>query len=175
VQLRAGDGTDCAAAAAFLVACITSRDILYWGVALDAIFWVGLVLGGIIGIVLELLTRPLQRFMDRRLETRARVRGDDLRQQRVGNREAVRDFLVLQILETTLIGALTGIASGVLFGASDLVSGNIQDQWWQKGLIASGQIVAIIGGLLVFRIAGDAISIARAASGRKLKKNQSAE
>ncbi len=142
---------------------------------MDATFWVGLVLGGIIGIILELLTRPLQRFMDRRLETRARVRGDDLRQQKVGNREAVRDFLVLQILETTLIGALTGIASGVLFGASDLVSANVQDQWWQKGLIASGQIVAIIGGLLVFRIAGDAISIARAASGRKPKKDQPAE
>jgi hypothetical protein len=142
---------------------------------MDATFWIGLVLGGIIGIILELLTRPLQRFLDRRLETRARVRGDDLRRQKVGNREAVRDFLVLQILETTLIGALTGIASGILFGASDLVSANIQDQWWQRGLVAAGQIVAIVGGLLVLRIAGDAISIARAASERKPKKGQLAE
>jgi MFS family permease len=146
-----------------------------WRVFMDATFWVGLVLGGIVGIILELLTRPLQRFLDRRLETRARVRGDELRQQKVGNREAVRDFLVLQVLETTLIGALTGIASGVLFGASDLVNANIQDQWWQKGLIAAGQIVAILGGLLVLRIAGDAISIARAASGRKSRKEQLAE
>jgi hypothetical protein len=64
---------------------------------MDTTFWVGLVLGGIVGIILELLTRPLQRFLDRRLETRARLRGDELRQQKVGNREAVRDFLVLQI------------------------------------------------------------------------------
>ena len=85
-------------------------------------FWVGLILGGIIGIVLELMSRPLQRFLDRRLETRARVRGDQLRQEKVGNREAVRDFLVLQILETTLVSALTGIASGVLFGVGDLVN-----------------------------------------------------
>lgn len=142
---------------------------------MDAIFWLGLVLGGIVGIVLELSTRPLQRFLDRRLETRARLRGDNLRQQKVGNREAVRDFLVLQVLETTLIGALTGIASGVFFGASDLVSANIQDQWWQKGLVVAGQIIAVIGGLLVLRIAGDAISIARAASDRKAKSPQPSE
>lgn len=132
-------------------------------------FWVGLILGGIIGIVLELMSRPLQRFLDRRLETRARVRGDQLRQEKVGNREAVRDFLVLQILETTLVSALTGIASGVLFGVGDLVNYPIQDMWWQKGFITAGQVVAVIGGLLVLRIAGDAISIARAASGRKPK------
>lgn len=142
---------------------------------MDATFWLGLLLGGIIGIVLELSTRPLQRFLDRRLETRARVRGDNLRQQKVGNREAVRDFLVLQVLETTLIGALTSIAAGIFFGASDLVSGNIQDQWLQKGLVAAGQVIAVIGGLLVLRIAGDAISIARAASDRKPRKAQPIE
>jgi hypothetical protein len=140
---------------------------------MDATFWVGLLLGGIVGIILELLTRPLQRFLDRRLETRAQFRGDELRQQKVGNREAVRDFLVLQVLETTLVGALTGIASGILFGASDLV--NVEDQWWQRGLVVAGQIVAVVGGLLVLRIAGDAISIARAASGRKPKKEKLAE
>jgi lipid-A-disaccharide synthase-like uncharacterized protein len=145
------------------------------GAQVDATFWIGLVLGGVIGIVLELLTRPLQRFLDRRLETRSQLRGDDLRRQKVGNREAVRDFLVLQVLETTLIGALTGIGSGVLFGVSDLVNWNIQDQWWQKGLVVAGQIVAVVGGLLVLRIAGDAISIARAASERKPKKERSAE
>lgn len=47
-----------------------------------------------------------------------------------------------------------------------------QDQWWQKGLVGAGQIVAIVGGLLVLRIAGDAIGIASNASGRKPKKDK---
>jgi len=88
---------------------------------LNSTFWLGLILGAIFGIVLEFMSRPLQRFLDRLLETRAQVRGEQLRQEKVGNREAVRDSLVLQILETTLIGALAGIGSGVMFGASSLV------------------------------------------------------
>jgi hypothetical protein len=116
------------------------------------------------------MSRPLQRFFDRRLETRSQVRGEQLRQERVGNREAVRDFLVLQILETTLIGAITGIASGVMFGAGNLVP--YQDQVVQRVLVTSGQVIAVIGGVLVLRIAGDAISIARATRAKTTRKRE---
>ncbi len=91
---------------------------------MNGTFWLGLLLGGIIGITLELASRPVQRFLDRRLEARASIRGNQLREQKVGNREAVRDFLVLQVLETTLVTALTAIASGVLFGLGDAHPGN---------------------------------------------------
>lgn len=116
------------------------------------------------------MSRPLQRFFDRRLETRSQVRGEQLRQERVGNREAVRDFLVLQILETTLIGAITAIASGVMFGAGNLVP--YRDQVVQRVLVTTGQVIAIIGGVLILRIAGDAISIARAARAKTARKRE---
>lgn len=44
--------------------------------------------------------------------------------------EAVRDFLVLQVLETALITALTGIEAGVLFGAGDHREGQSSRRSW---------------------------------------------
>jgi len=117
------------------------------------------------------MSRPLERFFDRRLETRAQVRGERLRQERFGNREAVRDFLVLQILETTFIGAITGIVSGVMFGAGNLLT--YKEQIAQRVLITAVQVVAVVGAVLIFRIAGDAIIIARAARARTTPKRGS--
>jgi len=72
---------------------------------------------------------------------------------------------VLQVLETTLIGALAGIGSGVMFGASTLVP--VEDDAFQRLLVNAGHVIAVIGAVLVLRMAGDAITIARAARAKK--------
>jgi drug/metabolite transporter (DMT)-like permease len=141
----------------------------FLGGKLNSTFWLGLVLGAIFGTVLGFMSRPLNRFFDRRLEVRAQVRGEQLRHERVGNREAVRDFLVLQILETTFIGAITGIVSGALFGVSNLTN---QEQVIRV-LSTAGQLTAVVGAVLIFRIAGDAIIIGRAARAKAVAQHGS--
>lgn len=132
---------------------------------MNSTFWIGLILGAVFGIVLEFMSRPLQRFLDCRLETRAQVCGEQLRQEKSEIERQFRDFLVLQVLETTLIGALAGIGSGVMFGASTLVP--VEDDAFQRLLVNAGHVIAVIGAVLVLRMAGDAITIARAARAKK--------
>jgi hypothetical protein len=130
---------------------------------MTGIFWLGIALGAVAGIILEFMARPIQRFADRRIETRARVHGEKLRREKAGNREAIRDFLVLQILEISLITAITGIVSGVLFAAASYPAA------FSSKFAIAGQLVAITGGIIILRIAGDAILIARAARSSKEK------
>lgn len=87
--------------------------------------------------------------------------------EHVRNSEAVRDFLVLQVLETTLVIAITAITSSVVFAAADLLGlGGI--------VITAAWLVAITGAVLVLRIAGDAIAIARAVHPQEDTRNGSA-
>jgi hypothetical protein len=61
---------------------------------------------------------------------------------------------MLQVLETTLVGALTGAAAALFFGVVSL----FESSPW---LSSVGQAIPLIGAIIVLRIAGDAISVAR--------------
>src|SRR5260370_11301370 len=85
---------------------------IWGGTDMNAIFWVGLVLGGVVGLGVDLWKRPLDRLLDRRLDARTSTRAVQLSKRLANDRQGLRDFLMVQILETTLIGSLGAILSG---------------------------------------------------------------
>jgi predicted PurR-regulated permease PerM len=115
---------------------------------------IGGVVGAVLGIFAQFLTRPLERLLDRRLETRRTVRANRLLSEVARDRQGLRDFLMLQVLETTLVGALTGSATALYFGVVGLIG-------FSNTLTAIGNFIPLIGAVIVIRIAGDAISVAR--------------
>jgi hypothetical protein len=121
---------------------------------MDSTFLTGLVLGAVLGVVLDLFARPVQRLLDRRLETRTTARSERLRAELAADSSRLRDFLVLQIFETTLIGALVSIVTGLFYGVQPLLN---YPRWMQP----FGQIAPIVGAILILRIASDAITVAR--------------
>ncbi|WP_027494182.1 hypothetical protein [Rhodococcus sp. JG-3] len=130
---------------------------------MDSIFWLGLLLGAIMGQSLQYLARPFERFLDRRLAERITRQATRLNAASRDEQSATRDWLVVQLLEIALIGAITGAAGGVLFGisnASAASADNYQD--WGRWLALLGQIVIVAGAAITIKIAGDAISSARA-------------
>src|SRR5689334_23110005 len=88
---------------------------------MNAIFWLGLVLGAVAGLAVDLWKRPLDRLLDRRLDTRTTKRASELSKRLTNDRQGLRDFLMVQILETTLIGSLGAILSGLLFAAPSIM------------------------------------------------------
>jgi uncharacterized membrane protein YedE/YeeE len=136
------------------------------GVAMNAIFWAGLVLGAVAGLAVDLWKRPLDRLLDRRLENRTTTRATEISKRLATDRQGLRDFLMVQILETTLIGSLAAIISGLLFTAPSIVfsattSPDVSIQ--RIGMVFSvlGQVIAVAAAGMVVRIASDAISVAR--------------
>jgi hypothetical protein len=126
---------------------------------MDGLFVIGLVLGGLFGLAVDLWKRPLDRMLDRRLENRTSSRAQELSTRLANDRQGLRDFLMVQILETTLIGSLAAIMSGVLFAASSMNFGLVG-----RVLIIVGQLIAVVAAGLIVRIASDAISVARKVS-----------
>lgn len=135
---------------------------------MDAIFWLGLVLGGVVGLGVDLWKRPLDRLLDRRLDARTSTRATELGKRLANDRQGLRDFLMVQILETTLIGSLGAILSGLLFAAPSIMYSALglrtnDPRIAQAGVILTivGQIVAVAAAGMIVRIASDAISVAR--------------
>ena len=128
---------------------------------MDGIFFAGLILGGLFGLAVDLWKRPLDRLLDRRLDTRTSVRAQKLSVRLADDRQGLRDFLMVQILETTLIGSLAAILSGVLFAVSNFAY--VLDSVERLGMALSvlGQIIAVVAAGMIVRIASDAISVAR--------------
>lgn len=120
---------------------------------------VWLLAGALIGVVLNFAVRPVQRLLDDRLEGRTTARAAEVSSRLANDREALRDFLVLQILYTTLIGALAAVASGVLFSIGN-VGYQADADWLGPSLTVAGQLVGIAGAVWVIRLAGDAIRVA---------------
>jgi hypothetical protein len=120
-------------------------------------FWAGIFLGAVVGFSGDVLGRPFHRLLDRRLEARSTARASRLEEELHRDRAALRDFLVLQVLETTLVGALVAILAGVLFAAGSF----LRDSDLNRVLIVGGQIVSMVGAFVIVRIAGDAITVAR--------------
>jgi hypothetical protein len=130
---------------------------------MNTVFWAGAFVGAVFGVLADFFARPLQRFLDRRIQDRTTVRSRLLVSRLKADRQAVRDFLLLQVLETTYIGALVGILAGVLFAASTssyaIVDG---PNWVGTALSVTGQALTLVAGVLIVRIAGDAIRVVRA-------------
>ncbi len=79
---------------------------------MNAIFWLGLILGGVVGLGVDLWKRPLDRLLDRRLRARTSTRAGKLSKRLENDRQSLRDFLMVQILETTLVGSSAGAGRG---------------------------------------------------------------
>ncbi|MGW2617252.1 hypothetical protein [Streptomyces sp. NPDC001500] len=135
---------------------------------MDTIFWLGLVLGAVFGVGVDLWKRPLDRLLDRRLERRTQRRGEVLAQRTQQDRSALRDDLVEVILQTTLVGSLIGILAGIAFGVTNLLAWMHPESHAVRTLnavlSAVGQILSIIGAGYIVRIAGDALAVARRVS-----------
>jgi hypothetical protein len=134
---------------------------------MDGTFWLGLVLGGFVGLAVDLWKRPLDRLLDHRLEQRTTARSTTITQRLVNDRQALRDYLTVVILQTTLVGSLLGIVSGILFGVSNGLSflvpvGDFQ-KWRpvQGTLTVVAQLIAVVGAAYIVRMAGDALTVAR--------------
>jgi hypothetical protein len=134
---------------------------------MDTIFWAGLVLGAVAGLAVDLWKRPLDRLLDRRLENRATTRATEISKRLANDRQGLRDFLMVQILETTLIGSLGAILSGLLFTAPTIVFSafgeGARSPVGRMALVFSvlGQMIAVVAAGMIVRIASDAISVAR--------------
>src|SRR3954452_3973737 len=68
------------------------------GETMDNAFWLGGIVGALLGVFADFLVRPVQRLLDRRLEDRTTIRSEGLIERLGRDRPAARDFLVLQIL-----------------------------------------------------------------------------
>jgi hypothetical protein len=123
---------------------------------MDGTFWAGAIIGAVFGLAADFWKRPFDRLLDRRLENRTSMRAEGLIRRLQQDRQGLRDFLVVQILETTLIGSLVSILSGLLFAAGSLIELD-----FSRLLIVLGQVVAIVGAAMIVRIAGDAVTVAR--------------
>lgn len=131
---------------------------------MDSTFWAGIVIGSFSGVLLSLFTRPLERLLDRRGEDHARSRAAELKEASVGDRQRVRDWLVVQLLEIALIGALAGVGSGLCFGLQSFLAystGYEDTRVLNLVLVVIGQLTAIAGAALVLRLAGNAVATAR--------------
>jgi hypothetical protein len=134
---------------------------------MDAIFWFGLVLGALFGLVVDLWKRPLEHALQRRLEAKTTTRATQISERLANDRQGLRDFLVVQILEISLIGSLGGILSGILFTAPSVLYAalgtDVDPSWIRLGTAFTvlGQIVAVVVAGWIVRIASDAIRIAR--------------
>lgn len=133
---------------------------------MDAVFWLGLVLGGLVGTGLDLWKRPLDRLLDRRLEQRSTVRATRLAEAAQQDRQYLRNYLTEVILQTTLIGSLVAILAGIAFGLSNVLvwilgpdASDYRNLFIALGLV--GQGLSIVGAGYIVRMAGDAISVAR--------------
>lgn len=129
---------------------------------MDAVFWLGILIGGMVGTALDLWKRPLDRLLDRRLDKRNLGRVEQLAANVKNDRHSLRDYLVEVILQTTLIGSLVGILAGLCFAVGQGLSalggagGRIQD-----ALFLAGQLLSILGAWYIVRVAGDALAVAR--------------
>jgi hypothetical protein len=134
---------------------------------MDAIFWLGLVLGALVGLVVDLWRRPLERALQRRLEARTTTRADEISNRLANDRQGLRDFLVVQILEISLVGSLGGILSGLMFTAPSILYSalgtDVDSSWSRLGTVFTvlGQIIAVVVAGWIVRIASDAIRVAR--------------
>ncbi|MBI4943755.1 MAG: hypothetical protein HY830_23690 [Actinobacteria bacterium] len=124
----------------------------------------GVVIAVPISVVANLLTRPVERRLDRRLETRSAARAARLlafREEAVelaDDQTAFTAVMLAAVLRTAYFGAIAGVVSGACFAA-----GQVGYQAFEiAGTVFSllGQISALVGSLLVLRVAGQALQLA---------------
>ena len=115
--------------------------------------------GAIAGQVLSFLVRPVGRLLDRRYQDATTAAAEQVKEEIAGDPSRLRDFLMLQILETTFVGTLFGIIAGVLFAASSVVGFGTEATRWT---VMAGQVVSVVGAIVVLHIAGLAIRVGRA-------------
>ena len=126
-------------------------------------FWLGLMLGGLVGLAFDLWKRPLDRLLDRRLEHKSTLRSRQLALAAQHDRQYLRNYLTEVILQTTLVGALVGILAGIAFAISNSLSWAFgsDHRGLFIGLSVLGQGLSIVGAVYIVRMAGDALSLAR--------------
>lgn len=130
----------------------------------ESIILTSVVLAVPVGIVTNLLSSPIQRRVDRALkrsgETRQRTRAAYAEQISLYAEDSTsfHIYLTEQILRTTVFTALFGLLSGLAFAAGQgaalthLFIFNVVN-----GLDLIGQLAALIGTLIVFTIARNAL------------------
>jgi hypothetical protein len=72
---------------------------------MDETFWLGIVLGIVGGQAMSFVVRPMQRFLDRRVNDRTTVRSEELSRLLGKDRAVLRDWHTRQVPETTFAGA----------------------------------------------------------------------
>jgi hypothetical protein len=132
-------------------------------------FWAGTLVGAAVGLLLQFAARPLNRYLDQRVEDRAHRQSDVIKQWITSDRAAARDWLVEKLIEMSLVGAITGVLGGLFFLAGAFMNAsNAANHFHQQSLGFFGQILngvgqafILVGAYLVLRIATDAIGAAR--------------
>jgi hypothetical protein len=135
----------------------------------DLTFWLGAGVGAIFGLLLQLLARPLNRYFDFRVERRAERQSARLKEAIVSDRAAIRDWLVLQLIEIALITALAGVVAGLAAVGGNWLAAYVVRHpnearsvvVYSQVMFGFSQVVGILGAVLILRIALGAISAAR--------------
>jgi hypothetical protein len=132
-------------------------------------FWAGTLVGAAVGLLLQFASRPLNRYLDQRVEDKAHKESDVIKQWITSDRAAARDWLVEKLIEMSLVGAITGVLGGLFFLAGTVINASNAANNFHPGplvlfaqvLSGVGQAFALVGAYLVLRIATNAIGAAR--------------
>lgn len=138
------------------------------------LFWAGALVGAFLGVLFSFLARPIERALDRHGERIASERGAEIVEAQTRDKQAVRDYLVVQLIEIAVVGAVTGVGSGIFFTANAVVSYLTDDfqhsRWILLALNVVGQGIAILGAAVVLRIATTSVRTARLIRKGKIRK-----
>jgi hypothetical protein len=141
------------------------------GLAVDG--WTGVLVSGVliaipISIFANLLTTPIQNWLDKRIKKSSQNR--EVRRQATfaaqaadlaTDRTEYMNYLFEAVLRTTYIGALFAVLTGVIFAVANSFYTPFLDSIQGLGSLVTvvGQLVALIGSFLVISIARDALQM----------------
>lgn len=124
--------------------------------SLNSAFWIGLALAIPLSILGNLITPRIQSWLSTRSESAAKKQVEVTEKEKtrisgyIEKPQHLYIYLLGVIISATFLGSVLGVFSGIFFLTANFVSYPI--------MYATGQLLAIFGGLLVAKICFDAIS-----------------
>jgi hypothetical protein len=145
-------------------------------------FWSGALIGAFIGLLFTFAARPIERALDRHGERIASEKAAEVVDAGPADRQATRDWLVIQLIEIAVVGAVAGIGAGIMFGLQSTIAyaqPSTQEAYegtrqLQLVLSVIGHLISLLGGAVVLRIASSAVRTARLLRSGKIKRPRKA-
>jgi hypothetical protein len=144
---------------------------------LNETFWVGILVGAFVGLLFTFVARPLERALDRHGEKRALDKAAEVVEASPTDKQVTRDWLVIQLIEIAVVGAVAGIGASIMFGVQSVLAYSDGPSFeatrnLQSVLVVIGQGISLLGAAVVLRISTGAVRTARLLRGGRVRKPQ---